>query len=106
MPSRICRGSGTGARMSTALTAADSVASWPCLSSRAGPDRARRAGINQRQHRAEGRIGLAVPRGGGGEVEQLAVIGVDGADLLLTGRSECCELHLGTPCYRFKYMIR
>ncbi|MGY4436311.1 hypothetical protein ACVWWO_008788 [Bradyrhizobium sp. F1.13.1] len=67
---------------------------------RAGP------GVDQRQHRAEGRTGLAVPRGGGGEVEQLAVIVVDGSDLLLTGRSECCELHLGYPLLSFETYVR
>ena len=107
MPSRICRGSGTGARISAALTATDRLSSLPCLSnafaacSSAASPASIKASID-----AKAGLAPAARAGSGCEVEQARIALVHDSDLFLSAGFERCEFHWITPCFQMKYMIK
>jgi hypothetical protein len=64
------------------------------------------AGVNQCQHRCEGRIGASAPARRSREIEQQRIARVHDSDLFLSAGFECREFHWIAPCFTMKYMIK
>src|SRR4030095_3237464 len=61
------------------------------------------AGVDQCQHRYEGRAGASAAVSGGREIEQKRIARMHDSDLFLSAGFECCEFHWMTPCFPMKY---
>jgi hypothetical protein len=57
------------------------------------------AGVDQCQHRCEGRISTAAPTGGGRQIEKKRIAPMHEPDLFLSAGFECCEFHWLSPLF-------
>jgi hypothetical protein len=56
-------------------------------------------GVDQRQHRCEGRVGASAPVSGGCEIEQERIARMHDSDLFLSAGFECREFHWIDPLF-------